>query len=154
MNLMTIKDMVERFGPQGVKIGLSDHSMQIEPVVTAVALGACVIEKHFTLDRSLGGEDAGFSLNAEEFAAMVRAVRNTEAVLGKVDYSVNQVNRKFGRSLYAVKDIKNGEMFTVENVRSIRPSGGLHPCMIDCVVGNTAACDIPVGTPLEMVMVK
>ena len=149
MNLITIKDMVERFSPQGVRIGLSDHSMQIEPVVTAVALGARVIEKHFTLDRALGGEDAGFSLNAEEFAAMVKAVRNTETALGKVDYSINQENRKMGRSLYAVKDIKKGEKFTTDNIRSIRPSAGLHPRMLDTILGHDAACEIKAETPLR-----
>ncbi len=149
MNLITIKDMVERFSPQGVKIGLSDHSLQIEPVVTAVALGARVIEKHFTLDRALGGEDAGFSLNAEEFDAMVKAVRNTETALGKVDYSINRENRKMGRSLYAVKDIKKGEKFTTDNIRSIRPSAGLHPKMLDKIIGLSAAVDIDAGLPLE-----
>jgi N-acetylneuraminate synthase/pseudaminic acid synthase len=149
MNLITIKDMVERFSPQGVKIGLSDHSMQIEPVVTAVALGARVIEKHFTLDRALGGEDAGFSLNAEELAAMVKAVRNTETALGKVDYSINQENRKMGRSLYAVKDIKKGEKFTTDNIRSIRPGAGLHPSMLDKIIGLSAAVNIDAGLPLE-----
>lgn len=149
MNLLTIKDMIDRFGPQGVKIGLSDHSMQIEPVVTAVALGACVIEKHFTLDRALGGEDAGFSLKADEFAAMVKAVRNTEAALGKVDYSINEANRKFGRSLYAVKDIKKGEIFTQENIRSIRPGAGLPPHTITNIIGTTASADIKAGHPLK-----
>lgn len=149
MNLITIKDMIKRFSPQGVKIGLSDHSMQIEPVVAAVALGARVIEKHFTLDRALGGEDAGFSLNAEEFAAMVRAVRNTESALGSVDYSVNEANRRMGRSLYAVKDIKKGEMFTEENIRSIRPGAGLHPGMMPWLTGKAASRDIVCGEPLS-----
>ena len=141
--------MIERFGPQGVKIGLSDHSMQIEPVIAAVALGARVIEKHFTLDRALGGADAGFSLNADEFAAMVKAVRNTEAALGKIDYSVNEANRKFGRSLYAVKDIKKGEIFTHENIRSIRPAAGLPPYMMADIIGKAASNDIKSGTPLK-----
>ena len=154
MNLLTIKDMIGRFGPQGVKIGLSDHSMQIEPVVTAVALGACVIEKHFTLDRALGGADAGFSLNADEFAAMVKAVRNTEAALGKVDYSINEANRKFGRSLYAVKDIKKGEIFTHENIRSIRPGNGLHPEMIEKILQQKATMDIDFGQPLTLSHIK
>lgn len=149
MNLLTVKDMIERFGSQGVKIGLSDHSMFIEPVVVAVALGARVIEKHFTLDRALGGEDSGFSLNMDEFAAMVKAVRNTEAALGKVDYTINEGNRKFGRSLYAVKNIKAGERFSTENVRSIRPCFGLEPVNWDAVIGRTAACDIAFGEPLS-----
>lgn len=97
MNVLTIPDMIQKFG---VKVGLSDHSMNIEPVVAAVALGAAVIEKHFTLDRALGGADAGFSLNKQEFKEMVQAVRNTEKVLGTVDYSVNTANRFGARSLY------------------------------------------------------
>ena len=153
MNLLTIKDMIDRFGPQGVKVGLSDHSMSVEPVVAAIALGAKVIEKHFTIDRALGGEDSGFSLNKEEFAAMVRAVRNTEAALGNVDYSVNPEARKFSRSLYVVKDIKAGELLTAENVRSIRPANGLHPKYMPEILGKCAMCDIAFGTPLEMSMV-
>ena len=152
MNLATIRDMIDRFGPQGVKIGLSDHSMSIVLPVTAVALGARVIEKHFTLDRALGGEDSGFSLNAEEFAAMVKAVRETEAALGKVNYTFNAENRMFGRSLYAVKDIKAGEKFTAENVRSIRPANGLHPKFYDDVLCRTANQDIAVGSPLRLDM--
>ena len=154
MNLLTIKDMIDRFGPQGVKIGLSDHSMSIEPVVAAVALGARVIEKHFTLDRALGGEDSGFSLNKDEFAAMVKAVRNTEAALGKVDYDVDAANRRGGRSLYAVKEIKAGERFTAENVRSIRPNLGLAPGLLDVVLGKTAIRDISFGEPLSSEMIE
>jgi N-acetylneuraminate synthase/pseudaminic acid synthase len=153
MNLLTIKDMIDRFGPQGVKIGLSDHSMQIEPVVTAVALGARVIEKHFTLDRALGGADAGFSLNVDEFAAMVKAVRNTEAALGTVDYSINEANRKFGRSLYVVKDVKKGEVFTADNVRSIRPGRGCSPAKIDEIIGSRSNRDIEFGMPFSMTYV-
>lgn len=148
MNLLTIRDMIDRFGSQGVKIGLSDHSMSIEPVVAAVALGARVIEKHFTLDRALGGEDGGFSLNKDEFAAMVKAVRNTEATLGSVDYTFNAENRKFGRSLYAVKNIKAGEKFAAENVRSIRPANGLHPKFYGQVIGRASVRDVAAGTPL------
>lgn len=150
MNVLTIKDMIERFSPQGVKIGLSDHSMSIIPPVTAVALGAKVIEKHFTLDRALGGADSGFSLNIEEFSAMVKAVRETEKTLGTVDYEVNLQNRKFARSLYVVKDIRKGEIFTPENVRSIRPSNGLHPKYYDEILGKKASRDILFGTPLNI----
>ena len=149
MNLITIKDMIERFSPQGVKIGLSDHSMSIIPPVAAVALGATVIEKHFTLDRNLGGADSGFSLNVEEFRQMIQAVRNTEKVLGKVDYSVNEKNRQYARSLYVVKDIKKGEKFTSENIRSIRPSNGLHPKYYDEVIDKTATQDLKFGAPLR-----
>lgn len=150
MNLMTIKDMIDRFSPQGVKVGLSDHSMSLIPPVTAVALGATVIEKHFTLDRALGGPDSGFSLNAAEFAEMVQAVRDTEKALGKADYTVNEKNRQLGRSLYVVKDIKAGEQFTAENVRSIRPSNGLHPKYYEEILGKTATRDLPFGTALTL----
>lgn len=150
MNLNTIKDMYEKFAPQGVKIGLSDHSMSVIPPVAAVAMGAKVIEKHFTLDRALGGADSGFSLNKDEFADMVKAVRETEKVLGKVDYTVNETNRKYARSLYVVKDIRKGEVFTPENIRSIRPSNGLHPKYYEEVLGKTAKCDLNFGTPLKL----
>lgn len=149
MNLLTIRDMIERFGPQGVKVGLSDHSMSLIPPVTAVALGAKVIEKHFTLDRSLGGADCGFSLNPQEFAEMVKAVRETEKALGGVSYQVNEKNRKFARSLYVVKDVRKGELITPENVRSIRPSNGLHPRHYDEIMGKAARTDIKFGTPLS-----
>ena len=151
LNLITIKDMIKRFGPQGVKIGLSDHSMSIVPPITAVALGATVIEKHLTLDRSLGGEDSGFSLNAEEFEEMIKAVRETEKALGKVDYSVSEKKRKYARSLFAVKDIKKGEVFTPQNVRSIRPGCGLHPKYYDNILGKKALHDIKFGEPLKEV---
>ena len=149
MNIITIKDMLERFSSQGVKIGLSDHSMSNIPAITAVTLGATVIEKHFTLDRNLGGADAGFSLNVEEFKSLVQAIRDTEKALGKVDYTINEKNRKFARSLYVVKDIKKGEKFTSENVRSIRPSNGLHPKYYEEILGKVALCDIKFGTPLQ-----
>ncbi len=149
MNIITIKDMIEKFSSQGVKIGLSDHSMSIIPVVSAVALGASVIEKHLTLDRSLGGEDSGFSLNIEEFHQMIQAVRDTEKALGRVNYDINEENRKYARSLYAVKNIQKGEKFTSENVRSIRPSNGLEPKYYEEVLTKTANCDIKFGTPLK-----
>lgn len=149
MNLITIKDMYERFAPQGVKIGLSDHTMNIETPIAAVALGATVIEKHFTLDRSLGGADADFSLNPEKFSAMVNAVRNTQKLLGTVNYEVNPDNKIFARSLFAVKDIKKGDKFTPENIRSIRPGSGLHPKYYDEILQKTATQDISRGTPLK-----
>ncbi|MDR2766186.1 MAG: pseudaminic acid synthase [Holosporaceae bacterium] len=149
MNLLTIPDMIQRFGPQGVKIGLSDHSMNVETVVAAVALGAKVVEKHFTLDRALGGADAAFSLNPIELKATVEAIRNTEKVLGCIDYSVNEKNREFSRSLFVCEDIKEGEKFTAKNVRSIRPGAGLHPKHYDSIVGRNAACDLKRGMPLK-----
>lgn len=149
MNLVTIKDMYEKFAPQGVKIGLSDHTINIETPIAAVALGASIIEKHFTLDRALGGADAEFSLNPEELSAMVKAVRNTEKLLGNVSYEVEQKNKIFARSLFAVNDIKKDEKFTNKNIRSIRPSDGLHPKYYEQILGKTAKCDIPFGTPIQ-----
>ena len=154
MNIITIKDMIERFSPQGVKIGLSDHSMSNLPAITAVALGATVVEKHFTLDRNLGGADAGFSLEPNEFKSLIDDIRATEKVLGKIDYTINEKNRKFARSLYVVKDIKRGEKFTQENVRSIRPSNGLHPKYYEEILGETANCDLKFGTPLNKDFIK
>lgn len=149
MNLLTIPDMIAKFGSQGAKVGLSDHSMNIETVVAAVALGAKVIEKHFTLDRSLGGPDSGFSLNQQEFADMARAVRDTEKLLGCADYTVNEKNRYGARSLFVVKDIQKGELLTADNVRSIRPCCGLLPRYYDKVIGKHAVRDLPFGKPLE-----
>jgi len=149
MNLLTIKDMGEKFRPQGVRIGLSDHTMSIETVVAGVALGATVIEKHFTLDRSLGGADAAFSLEPDEFKRMVQAVRNAEALLGRVDYSVNMHNRRFARSLFVVNDIKKGDLLTEENIRSIRPGAGMHPKYYEEVLGKTARKDLKRGEPLK-----
>jgi len=154
INLVTMSDMISRFGTQGVKVGLSDHSMNIEPVVAAVALGATMIEKHFTLDRNLGGVDCGFSLNTEEFRAMVQAVRNTEKTLGKVNYISEEERKRGARSLFVVKNIKAGEKFTSENVRSIRPSNGLHPKFYPQVLGKTASRDIQFATPLLFEHIK
>lgn len=142
MNIITIKDMVERFSPQGIKIGLSDHSISNIPAITAVSLGAKVVEKHFTLDRNLGGADSGFSLEPNKFKSLIDDIRATEKVLGNVDYTINENNRKYARSLYVVKDIKKGEKFTPENIRSIRPSNGLHPKYYEEVLGKTASCNI------------
>ncbi len=154
MNLLTIQDLFNRFSSQGVKIGLSDHSMSIVPPITAVALGATVIEKHFTLDRSLGGADSEFSLNPKEFAEMVRAVRDTEKCLGTANYDVSEKNHKFARSLYVVKDIKQGEIFTPDNIRSIRPSNGLHPKYYESILGKYANQDLSFGTPMDLKYVK
>ena len=154
MNIITIKDMIERFSPQGVKIGLSDHSMSNLPAITAVALGATVVEKHFTLDRNLGGADAGFSFEPNEFKSLIDDIRATEKVLGKIDYTINEKNRKYARSLYVVKDIKRGEKFTQENVRSIRPSNGLHPKFYEEILGKTATKDLKFGTPLKKDFIK
>ncbi len=150
MNLNTIKDLLENFAPQGIKIGLSDHSMSILPPVIAVALGASVIEKHLCLDRNFGGEDSGFSLDKTEFKEMIEAVRKSELALGRVDYSVSEENRASARSLFVVKDIKKGEKFTPDNVRSIRPANGLHPRYYEAILGKTATCDLKFATPLRL----
>lgn len=149
MNIATISDMISRFAPLGVKVGLSDHSMSLEVPITAVALGASVIEKHFTIDRALGGEDSGFSLNQDEFSAMAQAVKNAYKALGKVDYSFNEQNRKYARSLFVTKDIKKGQILTPENIRSIRPAQGLHPRYYDDVIGKKATKDLKFAKPLE-----
>ncbi|ABK82112.1 pseudaminic acid synthase [Campylobacter fetus] len=150
MNLITIKDMLKRFSPMGVKVGLSDHSMSLEVPITAVALGASMIEKHFTIDRALGGEDSGFSLNKDEFKAMSSAVRNTYKALGSVDYSINERNRRSARSLFVVERIKKGEILTPQNIRSIRPNNGLHPKFYDEILGKTAKKDLEFGYPLSL----
>lgn len=146
MNLLTIPDLRSRFD---VAVGLSDHTMNIETPIAAVTLGACVIEKHFTLDRAFGGADAGFSLNIEEFSQMVQAVRNTEKLLGRPSYDVSEKSRKFARSLFAVKDIQKGEILTEDNVRSIRPGDGLSPKYYNEIIGKVAAVDLKAGTPLK-----
>ncbi len=144
-NLIMIPDLAKRFN---VIAGLSDHTKgELVPVV-ATALGAKVIEKHFILDRSIGGPDASFSLDFEEFKRMVEAVRNAEKSLGKIDYSLSEKARKsrvFARSLYVVKDTKKGEIFTEENVRSIRPGFGLHPKYLPQILGKRAAKDLEKG---------
>lgn len=153
-NLRTIPNMKETFN---VEVGLSDHTLGITVPILSVALGARVIEKHFILDKSIGGPDASFSLEPGEFKQMVEAVRDAEMALGKVDYSMNEKkksSRLLGRSLFIVKDIKAGEKFTSENVKSIRPGNGLAPKHINSIVGKVAACDLVKGTPLEWGYVK
>lgn len=149
MNLRTIPDMSERFG---VPVGLSDHTLGIAVAVTAVGLGACIIEKHFTLRRADGGPDAAFSLEPEEFKAMVDAVREAERALGKVNYEPTpreMASRTFRRSLFVVQDVRAGEVLTDKNVRSIRPAHGLPPKYLENVLGRRAARDITRGTPLK-----
>ncbi|MFA6401515.1 MAG: pseudaminic acid synthase [Salinivirgaceae bacterium] len=148
-NLIMIRDLAERFG---VKVGLSDHSLGITLPITAVALGATVIEKHFILDKSIGGPDAAFSLDRKEFAQMIKAVREVEQAIGKIDYKLSEkqkISREHSRSLYAVSDIKAGEIFTDKNIRSIRPGFGMHPKHYWEVLGKTAKKDIKRGTALS-----
>ncbi|MBU6182378.1 MAG: pseudaminic acid synthase [Verrucomicrobia bacterium] len=148
LNLRTIPHLAEAFG---VPAGLSDHTLGIAVPVAAVALGACIIEKHFTLRRSDGGPDSAFSLEPEEFRAMVDAVRVAEKALGKVNYEMSekeQASRVFRRSLFVVKDMKAGEEFTRENVRSIRPGHGLPVKELYRVLGQKATGNLHRGTPL------
>ena len=149
-NLLMIPDLKQKYG---VRVGLSDHTMGIEAPVVAVALGAKVIEKHFILDKKIGGADAHFSLDESEFKAMVDAVRTAEKMLGKVDYTVDekkQNSREFARSLYVAADIKKGEAFTAQNVRSVRPNFGLHTKYYTVILGKTAEADITKGTALKV----
>lgn len=148
MNLRTIPHLSQAFN---VPVGLSDHTLGITVPVAAVTLGACIVEKHFTLSRDVPGPDSAFSLEPHEFKAMVDAVRTAEKALGTVSYQVTEkeaASRVFRRSLFVVKDMKSGEMFTEENVRSIRPGYGMHTRQLNDILGKCAAIDIPRGTPL------
>jgi len=148
-NMRTMVDMKNRFG---VQIGLSDHTLgNIVPIV-ATSLGATVIEKHFILDKSIGGPDADFSLDLQEFSSMVKAVRDAEKALGEVTYEHSEKvekNKKFGRSLFVVEDIKKGEKLTEDNVRSIRPGYGIHPKYLDEILNRTSKKELKMGTPLS-----
>jgi pseudaminic acid synthase len=149
MNLRTIPHMAEGFD---LPVGLSDHTLGIAAPVAAVALGACIIEKHFTLSRDFPGPDSAFSIEPHELKAMVEAVRAAEKTLGKVYYGVSEKEAKsrvFRRSLFVVKDVKAGEVFTEDNVRSIRPGHGLPPKFLKEVLGKKAFCDIKRGTPMS-----
>lgn len=148
-NLIMIKDLADRFG---VISGLSDHTMGSTGPVVATVLGAKIIEKHFILDRAIGGPDASFSMNEQEFTDMVKAVREAEKAVGTIDYSLTdkqQKGREFCRSLYVVKDMKAGEEITKENVRSIRPGYGMHPKFYNEIMGTKVKTDISVGTALS-----
>jgi pseudaminic acid synthase len=152
MNLRSIPHLADAFG---VPAGLSDHTLGTAVPVAAVALGACIIEKHLTLSRATPGPDSAFSLEPHEFKAMAEAVRTVEKALGRVRYGVGEEERTrvFRRSLFVVRDVKAGETFTDENVRSIRPGHGLPPKHLSDVLGHTAALDIKRGTPLSWALV-
>ncbi|AKD04890.1 pseudaminic acid synthase [Pontibacter korlensis] len=148
-NLLTIPHMQ---GLYGVQVGLSDHTMGVGASVAAVALGATVIEKHFTLRRADGGVDSAFSLEPEELRALVVESERAHLALGRVQYGVQRAEEKsrlFKRSVYAAKDIKAGEALTKENIRVIRPGLGLAPKHYDTLLGKTAKQDIKAGTPLN-----
>ena len=154
MNLRTIPELSRRFG---VPAGLSDHTMGVAVPVAAVALGACIIEKHLTLSRSEPGPDSAFSLEPHEFKAMVDSVRVAEKALGEVRFGCSPKeasSKTFRRSLFVVRDVKRGEPFTAENLRSIRPGHGLHTRHMSEVLGQRARRDIECGTPLSWDLVE
>lgn len=148
-NMCMVKDLTERYN---IISGLSDHTMGATVPIVAICFGAKIIEKHFILDRSIGGPDASFSMNEQEFAEMIKAVREAESAIGVVDYTLteNQVKgRDFCRSLYVVEDIKLGEIITEKNVRSIRPGFGLHPKYYNDLLGKAIKENIEKGTALK-----
>ncbi len=149
MNLRTIPELARRFE---VPVGLSDHTMGIAVPVAAVALGACIIEKHFTLSRSLKGPDSAFSLEPPEFKEMVEAVRVAKQSLGEIHFGLTESERSshvFRRSLFVVQAVRQGDTFSEANVRSIRPGHGLHTRHLPQIVGKRASRDIERGTPLS-----
>ncbi len=153
MNLRTIPELSRRLD---VPVGLSDHTLGIAVPIAAVALGACIVEKHITSSRAIPGPDSAFSLEPAEFKAMVEAVRTAEKALGEVKFGASQkenTEKIFRRSLYVVREMKSGEIFTAENVRSIRPGLGLHTRHLPEIIGRHAACDIARATPLKWEMV-
>ena len=149
VNLRTIPNLAETFN---TVVGLSDHTLGISVPIASVALGAKIIEKHFILDRNTGGPDAAFSMDPNEFRLMVDAVRDVEKALGTVNYNLTEKTKKsrdFSRSLFAVKDIKSGDLLTEDNVKSIRPGFGLHPRYLERIIGKKARKDIARGAPLN-----
>ena len=153
-NMCMVKDLAERYN---VISGLSDHTMGVTVPIVATCFGAKIIEKHFILDRSIGGPDASFSMNEEEFTAMVKAVREAESAIGIVDYALTEKQAKgkdFSRSLYVVENIRAGEVFTDKNVRSIRPGFGLHPRYLNDILGKVSGLDINKGEQFKLSMIK
>jgi pseudaminic acid synthase len=149
MNLRTIPHLAEAFDVVG---GLSDHTLDNAVAIAAVALGACIVEKHLTLSRAIPGPDSSFSLEPDELKALVQAIRTVEKAVGRVHYGVSpheEESRTFRRSLFVVADMKKGDKFTAANVRSIRPGYGLPTRYLEEIIGRRAARDIPRGTPLS-----
>ena len=144
-NLMTMLDMKQRYG---VKVGLSDHTMGCDVALAAVALGATLVEKHFILYRSIGGPDATFSMEKDEFAAMVKSIRNVERAIGEVVYPTDPSKikgREFSRSLYVAEDMKTGDPITCQNLRSVRPGYGTHPKYLSDLMGKKVNRDLEKG---------
>ena len=149
-NMIMVKDFAERFN---MIVGLSDHTIGSTAPVVATCFGAKIIEKHFILDRSIGGPDSSFSMNEAEFTEMVKAVREAEKAIGKVDYNLTDKQKKgkdFSRSLYIVENIAEGEVLTEKNIRSIRPGFGLHPKFFKEVLGKKVKRNIEKGERLSL----
>ena len=145
-----IRDLSERYG---VVTGLSDHTLGISAPVVAITQGAKIIEKHFILDKSIGGPDASFSLDEKEFTQMVVAVREAELALGKVDYTLTRKQkqgRNFSRSIYIIKNVKKGEIINEKNIRSIRPGFGLHPKYMSQILGKKFKSNFKKGTRMTL----
>jgi len=146
-----VKDFAEKYG---VISGLSDHTLGATVPVVATCFGAKIIEKHFILDRSIGGADASFSMNEKEFKSMVVYVREAEKAIGEIDYKLTEKQLKgkdFSRSLYVVENIKNGNVITEKNIRSIRPGFGLHPKYYNEVLGKKVKRDLEKGDRLQLI---
>ena len=153
-NMCMVRDLAIRYN---VISGLSDHTIGSTVPVVATVFGAKIIEKHFIIDRSIGGPDASFSMNETEFTEMVKAVREAEKAIGVVDYNLTEKQAKgrdFSRSLYITEDIKKGEEFTEKNLRSVRPGFGLHPKYLNVLLGKTASEDISKGAAMQLNLVK
>lgn len=148
-NLKTIPDMKKRFG---IEIGVSDHTMGSMVPIVAVSLGATIVEKHFILDRKLGGPDSGFSMEPHEFKKMVESIRQTEKAIGVIEYSVSAKDKTRRRSLFVVKDIQIGEKYTEYNVKSIRPGVGMHPKYLKDYIGRTALSNLNKGMPFNKII--
>ena len=153
-NLLTMADMKDRYG---VKVGLSDHTLGYDVALAAVALGASMVEKHFIMDRSIGGPDAAFSMDGKEFAAMAKSIRNVEKALGRVCYPSNASEikgREYCRSLYVAKNVKAGDRITEDNVRSVRPGYGLHPKFFPDLLGKQFVRDCRIGERFKLDLIQ
>ena len=154
VNLRTMQDMKERYG---VKVGLSDHTMGSDVAIAAVALGAEMIEKHFILDRAIGGPDAAFSMTVDEFKSMVTSIRNVEKAIGDVVYPTDPLTikgRQFSRSLYVAENMKAGDILTEKNLRSVRPGYGLHPKYLKEIIGKKVNRDLEKGTRMSLDLIQ
>jgi pseudaminic acid synthase len=149
-NMIMVKDLSERFN---VISGLSDHTMGATVPIVATALGAKIIEKHFILDRSIGGPDASFSMNEKEFTEMVKLIREAEMAVGLIDYELTEKQKKgrdFSRSLYFINDLKAGDTISENDIRSIRPGFGAHPKFLPEVIGKRAKIKMKTGDRFDI----